>query len=312
MRIAIDLGLSFLLCDRNVGARGPEDCGKRFCPDLRLSKDEQTKAWEKVVRKECGERWRLPSIREIQEIQERCIIQDVRRHGISGYVIIGPNTNRVFFPSRFYLLGQGPGVMGFWEGRSLTKIFVPYANSSFETYPNISYPDREGIPIRPVCSGELSSWDKTARFFEYPSDDDIYKTERSHRFFPDMEPEYESSPAEKERKRQQEIRRQEAYRKQAEPKDKHDTGSVLDLRRSELVPRDGRDAFITLQNGRIYRIRKVGNVFCGLRLSNSDFDHSSMVSGGRFEEVLERIEDADFSWATAFFERFRRLPDSNG
>lgn len=111
---AVDLGLSVLWSDRNVGARSPFDYAplfhwnafeKEFTPawlqdiapegeDILFSGSEHdfaTRSW--------GKPWRLPTREEIRELMEKCSWTWTSRNGVNGMKVTGPNGNSIFLPA---------------------------------------------------------------------------------------------------------------------------------------------------------------------------------------------------------------------
>ena len=125
---AVDLGLSVLWADRNLGSRILSADGNHYrWGDLRQWESEWFYYGEDVfehipnniggnpkfdvVRYECGEPWRLPSLSEINELIHCCTWKwqeaDDVNFVLSGYEVFGMNGNHIFFPAS----GQGEGLM---------------------------------------------------------------------------------------------------------------------------------------------------------------------------------------------------------
>lgn len=111
---AVDLGLSVLWADRNVGAQSPADYAplfhwndfeKDFTPgwlkdipaegeDINFSGTEHdfaTRTW--------GGKWRLPTRKELFELMEKCTWIWVSEKGVDGMKVTGPNGNSIFLPA---------------------------------------------------------------------------------------------------------------------------------------------------------------------------------------------------------------------
>ncbi len=111
---AVDLGLSVLWADRNVGAQSPADYAplfhwndfeKDFTPawlqelpaegeDLPFSgsgQDFAARSW--------GGSWRLPTREEILELTEKCTWTWTCEQGVNGMKVTGPNGNSIFLPA---------------------------------------------------------------------------------------------------------------------------------------------------------------------------------------------------------------------
>lgn len=83
---AVDMGLSVMWADHNLGASFPADAGGYFPWDA-----EETSLW--------GDGWRLPTDEEWQELYDKCRWTWTIRDGIGGRVITGPNGNSIFVPA---------------------------------------------------------------------------------------------------------------------------------------------------------------------------------------------------------------------
>ena len=123
----VDLGLSVCWADRNVGASSPEDYGDYFAWGETEPKSEYTKDTYKyydknkntyidigedisgskydVARAKWGGNWRMPRMKEIKELEDNCSWFWTEINGISGYSVIGPNGNSIFFPAAGFRLG---------------------------------------------------------------------------------------------------------------------------------------------------------------------------------------------------------------
>ena len=111
---AVDLGLSVLWADRNVGARSPVD----YAPLYHWNDFEQdfTPAWlqdlplegenldfsgsgHDFATRTWGGAWRLPTREEITELMERCTWTWAIENGVGGMKVTGPNGNSIFLPA---------------------------------------------------------------------------------------------------------------------------------------------------------------------------------------------------------------------
>lgn len=82
----VDLGLSVLWADHNLGAAEQTDLGGRFAYD-----DTEIDAW--------GDGWRLPTDEEWQELYDKCEWHWTVRNGIAGRLINGQTSNAIFIPA---------------------------------------------------------------------------------------------------------------------------------------------------------------------------------------------------------------------
>ena len=80
----VDLGLSVLWCDHNVGADSPEGYGDYYTYDEAFS-----------AARSMGSGWRLPTKAELEELNNKCIWSWIG----SGYRVTGPNGNSIYLPA---------------------------------------------------------------------------------------------------------------------------------------------------------------------------------------------------------------------
>lgn len=118
---AIDLGLSVLWADRNIGdllsgnyyswgELYPWECEYPYYDNFEnpVSNICGNPNFD-VARQECGMPWRLPAVSEFEELIKCCkwtwLEADDNTQVMSGYKIVGPNGNHIFLPAAGY--GQG-------------------------------------------------------------------------------------------------------------------------------------------------------------------------------------------------------------
>ncbi len=179
----IDLGLSVCWADRNVGASSPEDYGEYFAWGETEPKNEYTaetyKYYDKtkknyidigkdisgtkydVARAKWGGNWRMPSLKEIKELLEKCSWQWTELKGIKGYKVIGPNGNNIFLPTagrRLRTEVNSRGSAGFyWSSRlyyefdSINAFYFHFGWGYGKGYHDCSYYYHYyGLCVRPV------------------------------------------------------------------------------------------------------------------------------------------------------------------
>lgn len=128
---AVDLGLSVLWADMNVGAGQPESYGDFFAwgeVEAKLKYDfgsyifADGDIWEPHFKKyneidnsySLSENddaasmilqldWRMPSRTDFEELFSKCNQEWDCRNGICGYYFVGPNGNRIFMPAAGYM-----------------------------------------------------------------------------------------------------------------------------------------------------------------------------------------------------------------
>lgn len=125
---AIDLGLSVKWANMNVGATKIEDFGNLYAwgelepkeeysaetyfdpkgwiynPDLRTELEDK----DDVARVNWGEKWRMPTMKEIEELVNNCTWKWVVIHNVEGHFVTGPNGNSIFLPAAGSSVGPGP------------------------------------------------------------------------------------------------------------------------------------------------------------------------------------------------------------
>lgn len=136
---AVDLGLSVLWSNMNVGASKPAEYGKLFGygdpTGDKWSEDEADYPKDNIVGTKYdvatvnwGESWRMPTAQELKELSEKCRWRETTVDGVRGCTVTGPNGNSIFFPfagSRKGVSTYRAGEMGeCWAG-TLSKFGSP-------------------------------------------------------------------------------------------------------------------------------------------------------------------------------------------
>ncbi|MBR6827702.1 MAG: PEGA domain-containing protein [Prevotella sp.] len=148
----VDLGLSVCWATTNVGASKPGDYGDYYAWGETSTKSEYN--WstykygdsEKSLSKYCtkssygtvdnktvlessddvaqvkwGGSWRMPSIKELQELKKKCKWEWTQQDGHDGYRVTGPNGNSIFLPTagyRYYSLHNLYGMYAYYWSRT--------------------------------------------------------------------------------------------------------------------------------------------------------------------------------------------------
>lgn len=135
---AVDLGLSVMWADRNLGAERPQDYGfylgwgefepKDFYSDYNYYIDDDIRNIDigGTAYDPCtilwGDSWRLPSIEECQELVDRCTWEWTTLDDVAGIKITGPNGNHIFLPAGGYCNWGGWVRIGdydtYWTGNT--------------------------------------------------------------------------------------------------------------------------------------------------------------------------------------------------
>ena len=115
----VDLGLSVMWADRNVGAFNPTDYGNYYRWGDIMERDKYTgytcaeynnviagHFLYDVVRAEWGKSWRLPLYTEFEELINKCTWSATIRNDVYGALVTGPNGNSIFLPFGGYKDGS--------------------------------------------------------------------------------------------------------------------------------------------------------------------------------------------------------------
>lgn len=121
---AIDLGLSVKWASCNIGASEPGECGNYYAwgeisaktfynlgtclwynisvPNIRslgvIDRNNNLTSANDVARQTLGGSWRMPSLTEIDELLDKCLLDWYSLNGRGGSLIVGPNGNYIFLP----------------------------------------------------------------------------------------------------------------------------------------------------------------------------------------------------------------------
>ena len=134
---AVDLGLSVKWAPYNVGASKPTEYGNYYAwgeiepktdyssetyvgpADFFGSVDTYGTEYD-VAYVKWGHEWRIPTMDELIEIQEKCKWEATEQDGVKGMKVTGPNGNSIFFPAAGRCVGnrfEDVGVTGhYWQG----------------------------------------------------------------------------------------------------------------------------------------------------------------------------------------------------
>lgn len=141
---AVDLGLSVLWGDQNIGASGPDDVGRLFGYGD-ISGAVTTCSYADYVSQDIvgtdrdpayvfwGGGWRMPTASEVNELVERCEWRWTVHNGVEGYVVKG-RTGSIFLPTT----GQRSGTevayaktRGYYWSGEVSEADVDYACALF-------------------------------------------------------------------------------------------------------------------------------------------------------------------------------------
>ena len=122
---AIDLGLSVLWADCNLGADKPEEYGnyyawgevkakKKFTEDNYAHYDSSTNSNKNIgsnisgtqydaARANLGNGWRMPTVKDFEELINKCTWKWTQSNGTEGYLVTGTNGKTIFMPASGYM-----------------------------------------------------------------------------------------------------------------------------------------------------------------------------------------------------------------
>ena len=151
---AVDLGLSVLWSDRNVGASSPSDYGGYYAWGETSTKSDYS--WSTythcdgsyntchnigsniagsrydVARQAWGGGWKIPTKAQWEELENRCTWTWTTEGGHSGYKVTGPNGNSIFLPAAGFrngTLSLGVGSDGIYWGATLIEGYIDSART---------------------------------------------------------------------------------------------------------------------------------------------------------------------------------------
>lgn len=174
----VDLGLSVLWAEYNVGAESPEEYGGYYAWGETEEKDSYTmesyrfydpNQWESyifigqeisgtsydVAHVKWGDGARMPNLDEMQELVDNCTFESGLYNGVEGDYVTGPNGNKIFLPysgDRWHY-DYIYGFCGYlWCGTCYEDGSLDAHNLWFDgNEPSVRQYDRiDGEPIRPV------------------------------------------------------------------------------------------------------------------------------------------------------------------
>ena len=124
----VDLGLSVKWATCNVGANTPEEYGNYYAWGETTTKTSYNESnsvtyWQQisdfsgnatydVARVNWGGSWRLPTKREMEELQNKCTWSWTTQSGVNGYRVTGPNGNSIFLPAAGFCGGSSRYIVG--------------------------------------------------------------------------------------------------------------------------------------------------------------------------------------------------------
>ena len=153
---AIDLGLSVMWSDRNIGSNSPEDqgyffawgetepkssfgydnymCSGRECgtdadPIVSASLEDISGTKFDAATVNLGDGWRMPTLLEIKELLNKCSWQWIERDGVLGYNVTGRNGNSIFLPAAGRRMGDALNDVGVF-GRYWSSVINDYSYES--------------------------------------------------------------------------------------------------------------------------------------------------------------------------------------
>ncbi len=190
---AVDLGLSIMWADRNLGAAFPEEYGNYyawgeiatksvFSWDTYYGSDnfrEHLDKTEDVASVKLSDHWRMPTLEEIEELTKNCYFYKTTLKGVNVILVTSKiNGKRIILPEAGYYDGSDRGQefrtgVAIWSSsmnrgvpaRSFTLRVYKVANDLVASY--MDSPRCNGLPIRPVREKQgatLQVSEDTSRF----------------------------------------------------------------------------------------------------------------------------------------------------
>ena len=164
---AVDLGLSVMWGDRNVGAAAPSDVGAFFGYGDITGEIVSTKYVDYVseditgtdrdpANHYWGPGWRMPRTSEIAELVERCEWRWVSRGDTEGYLVTGRGGNSIFLPTTGHRTDSTlyfQKTRGYYWGGEVDEFNKNYASALFFYRGNKfvkEYRKIYGFVVRPV------------------------------------------------------------------------------------------------------------------------------------------------------------------
>lgn len=167
---AVDLGLSVMWADHNVGADNAREPGRFFgygdVEGSETSNDPRKYESGDISGTEndpayvyWGSGWRMPTEKEIYELCDRCRWDWVRVGGTEGFRVTGHNGGSIFLPVTGMRSNGNPqfeGVRGYYWGGEVSDLGKDYAPALFFYKGGKlvkDYKKAYGFAIRPVYEG---------------------------------------------------------------------------------------------------------------------------------------------------------------
>ena len=148
MDLGLPSGLKWATC--NVGATSPEDYGEYFAwgeispkteyvvensvtIELQMNDISGNAQYDAAVAN-WGGSWRMPTIGEMQELDDNCEFESTQYNGVDGIKVIGPNGNAIFLPSAgfcrsTYVEYESHGC--YWSSTPRENAYVDYHDSFY-------------------------------------------------------------------------------------------------------------------------------------------------------------------------------------
>ena len=168
---SVDLGLSVRWATCNLGAQAPSEHGDYYswgetAPKMSYGEYDSMTSGKDIgdvsgdkghdaAREKLGGDWRLPTEKEMEELETRCRWHSTSREGVVGYVVTGPSGSSIFLPSSGLRIGdsvEGRGtVCSYWsstpsESDKKSAYCLTYSKNNVG---HVRY-RYHGLPIRPV------------------------------------------------------------------------------------------------------------------------------------------------------------------
>ncbi len=171
MDLALPSGTKWATC--NVGANSPETYGNTLPWNETVSNNIHDYGTDRnidslsmlsnanVAVNSWGEKWRMPTRKEFEELISECVWKWTYYNGEKGYLVIGSNGGYIFLPTKNCNINEKPRPEEYWSGSIDAGIsdFVSYLRFDSKGYEMYSDLRNSCKLVRPVWSESVDSFD---------------------------------------------------------------------------------------------------------------------------------------------------------
>ena len=168
--LGLPSGLKWATC--NIGASTPEGYGDYYAWGEITTKTEYTEencrtydvsmndisgnANYDAARANWGSTWRMPTMTEMEELQDNCTWKWTTKNGVNGTIVTGPNGNSIFLPAAGYCDSSSYCYVGkdgfYWNSTPYERGNYGAMGFNFHSIKNTPWDSYRflGLPVRPV------------------------------------------------------------------------------------------------------------------------------------------------------------------